>query len=225
VCSDRARRITPVDLKGAPELVDTLVADTVPERSLKLHERLERSVDAFATFGRDNDQLGASAVRIGYNLNQTSRLKRPNDLVDCLASYPEFSSQVDLPSALLAKTSKQHGLRRGELHAKAVGQNCEQRLLEPAEPIEEETGEVRVFSHRERAYQKIVKSLDILCTVKYPDISSPLGEAMTTMTTDTVRITIDAPFEQVVADLADPMKQPEWATEFFAGPARETVDG
>ena len=48
---------------------------------------------------------------------------------------------------------------------------------------------------------------------------------MTTMITDTVRITIDAPFDEVVADLADPITQPEWATEFFSGPARPGTDG
>ncbi len=47
---------------------------------------------------------------------------------------------------------------------------------------------------------------------------------MTTMFTDTKRITIDAPFEQVTADLADPLTHPEWATEFFAGPARTTSE-
>ena len=43
---------------------------------------------------------------------------------------------------------------------------------------------------------------------------------MTTMITDTVRITIDAPFDEVVADLADPTTHPQWGTKFFAGPAR-----
>jgi hypothetical protein len=32
------------------------------------------------------------------------------------------------------------------------------------------------------------------------------------MITDTVRITIDAPFDQVTADLADPSTHPEWRT-------------
>lgn len=48
---------------------------------------------------------------------------------------------------------------------------------------------------------------------------------MTTMITETVRITIDAPLEQVSADIADPTTQHEWATEFFAGPARSVGDG
>ena len=42
---------------------------------------------------------------------------------------------------------------------------------------------------------------------------------MSTMTTDTVRITIEAPLPTVVDDLADPLNHPEWATEFFIGPA------
>lgn len=48
---------------------------------------------------------------------------------------------------------------------------------------------------------------------------------MTTMTTETVRITIDAPFERVTGYLADPMVQHEWGTEFFASPARPLGDG
>lgn len=47
---------------------------------------------------------------------------------------------------------------------------------------------------------------------------------MTTMIIETVRITIDAPFEQVTSDLADSTTQHEWATEFFAGPARSVGD-
>lgn len=43
---------------------------------------------------------------------------------------------------------------------------------------------------------------------------------MITFPTDTVRITIEAPFDAVVADLAEPVTHPEWATEFFGGPAR-----
>ena len=35
---------------------------------------------------------------------------------------------------------------------------------------------------------------------------------MTTMTTETVRITIDAPFDKVVSDLSAPMGHPEWGT-------------
>ena len=48
---------------------------------------------------------------------------------------------------------------------------------------------------------------------------------MTTMITETVRITIDAPFDQVVSDLADPVTHPEWGTEFFSGPAQHAGDG
>lgn len=43
---------------------------------------------------------------------------------------------------------------------------------------------------------------------------------MATLETTTLSVTIDAPFERVVADLADPTAHPEWATEFFAGPAQ-----
>ena len=48
---------------------------------------------------------------------------------------------------------------------------------------------------------------------------------MTTMTTETVRITIDAPFDKVVSDLADPMTHPEWGAEFFSGSAQRSRDG
>jgi len=48
---------------------------------------------------------------------------------------------------------------------------------------------------------------------------------MTTMVTDTVRITIDAPFDTVTSDLADPANHPEWGTEFFEGPARPGDNG
>lgn len=48
---------------------------------------------------------------------------------------------------------------------------------------------------------------------------------MTTMTTETVRITIDAPFAEVVSDLADPSTHPEWGSEFFSGPARPGDEG
>lgn len=47
---------------------------------------------------------------------------------------------------------------------------------------------------------------------------------MATTVTDTARITIDAPFEQVTSDLADPITHPEWATEFFSGQARTTSE-
>ena len=48
---------------------------------------------------------------------------------------------------------------------------------------------------------------------------------MTTMTTETVRITIDAPFDKVVSDLADPTSHPEWGTEFFSGSAQPSRGG
>lgn len=43
---------------------------------------------------------------------------------------------------------------------------------------------------------------------------------MATTTTETIKVTVDAPFPAVVADLADPGTHPEWATDFFAGPAK-----
>lgn len=48
---------------------------------------------------------------------------------------------------------------------------------------------------------------------------------MATIQTRTLTVTIDAPFEAVVKDLADPLAQTEWATEFFAGPGIEGADG
>ncbi len=48
---------------------------------------------------------------------------------------------------------------------------------------------------------------------------------MTTMKTETVRITIDTPFDQVVSDLSDPISHPAWGTEFFSGPAQPSRDG
>ena len=48
---------------------------------------------------------------------------------------------------------------------------------------------------------------------------------MTTATTDTVRITIDAPFDQVVEDLSNAASHPEWGTEFFSSPASPAADG
>lgn len=42
---------------------------------------------------------------------------------------------------------------------------------------------------------------------------------MTTATTRTLSVTIDAPFTAVVSDLSDPLAYPQWGTEFFAGPA------
>ncbi len=41
---------------------------------------------------------------------------------------------------------------------------------------------------------------------------------MTTLTTETLRITIDAPYDEVTTYLAEPASAHEWATEFFAGP-------
>ena len=43
---------------------------------------------------------------------------------------------------------------------------------------------------------------------------------MTTLPTDTVRVTIDAPVTRVANDLADVAAHPSWATEFFEGSAR-----
>jgi hypothetical protein len=47
---------------------------------------------------------------------------------------------------------------------------------------------------------------------------------MTTMVTETVRVTIDAALETVAADLSDPMTHPEWGTEFFSTPATRVAD-
>ena len=47
---------------------------------------------------------------------------------------------------------------------------------------------------------------------------------MATLQTSTVSVTIDAPFERVVADLADGSTHPEWATRFFDGPATRRED-
>lgn len=43
---------------------------------------------------------------------------------------------------------------------------------------------------------------------------------MSTHQTQTLTVTIDAPVWEVVDDLADPANHAQWATEFFAGPAR-----
>ncbi len=48
---------------------------------------------------------------------------------------------------------------------------------------------------------------------------------MSTQETRTLTVTIDAPYEVVTADLADPARHLEWATEFFAGPGRQQEDG
>lgn len=48
---------------------------------------------------------------------------------------------------------------------------------------------------------------------------------MATLETTTLATTINAPFELVTADLADPTTHPVWATEFFAAPAIEAGDG
>lgn len=40
---------------------------------------------------------------------------------------------------------------------------------------------------------------------------------MTTLETATLTVTIDAAFDKVANDLADPMTHPEWATAFFSG--------
>ena len=43
--------------------------------------------------------------------------------------------------------------------------------------------------------------------------------------TETLTVSIAAPPERVTADLADPIAHPEWATEFFSGPARSLGAG
>ena len=48
---------------------------------------------------------------------------------------------------------------------------------------------------------------------------------MSTLPTETLKITIAAPFERVVSDLADGRSHGEWATEFFAGPVSDAGDG
>jgi hypothetical protein len=45
---------------------------------------------------------------------------------------------------------------------------------------------------------------------------------MPTFPVHTLTVTIETPFAEVVAFLADPANHPEWATEFFAGPAEPT---
>lgn len=45
---------------------------------------------------------------------------------------------------------------------------------------------------------------------------------MATSETRCLTVTIDAPFDAVCADLADPATHPEWAHEFFDGRASET---
>ena len=48
---------------------------------------------------------------------------------------------------------------------------------------------------------------------------------MTTHTTKTLTVTIDAPFEQVAKDLAKPASHAEWGREFFRGPATAAENG
>lgn len=48
---------------------------------------------------------------------------------------------------------------------------------------------------------------------------------MRTLPTETLKITVAAPFERVVADLADGRTHGEWATEFFAGAVTDAGDG
>ena len=43
--------------------------------------------------------------------------------------------------------------------------------------------------------------------------------------TQTLAVDIAAPFAKVVAELAEPMSHPSWATEFFQGPAEEAEGG
>ena len=42
---------------------------------------------------------------------------------------------------------------------------------------------------------------------------------MKTLVTETMKVTVEAAFEQVAKDLADPSTHPEWGTEFFNGTA------
>ena len=48
---------------------------------------------------------------------------------------------------------------------------------------------------------------------------------MTTQMTRTLTVTIEAPFEQVAKDLADPMSHVEWGSEFFSGNVRSAKNG
>ncbi len=48
---------------------------------------------------------------------------------------------------------------------------------------------------------------------------------MSTLISKTLTVTIDASYDKVAEDLADPMTHPEWGREFFDGPARKTEDG
>ena len=48
---------------------------------------------------------------------------------------------------------------------------------------------------------------------------------MTTFTTKTIVATIDAPFDKVAADFAEPFTYPEWGAEFFAGHVRQDSGG
>ncbi len=48
---------------------------------------------------------------------------------------------------------------------------------------------------------------------------------MTTFTTKTIVVTIDAPFGKVAADLAETFTYPEWGAEFFAGPVGQDSSG
>lgn len=48
---------------------------------------------------------------------------------------------------------------------------------------------------------------------------------MATLATKTLAVTINAPYEQVSRDLADPRALIEWGTEFFAGTPHPGEDG
>jgi hypothetical protein len=48
---------------------------------------------------------------------------------------------------------------------------------------------------------------------------------MATTETNTLTVTIDAPFDTVANELADPIAQTEWGTEFFAGRGERRGDG
>ena len=48
---------------------------------------------------------------------------------------------------------------------------------------------------------------------------------MTTFTTKTIAVTIDAPFDKIAPDLAEPFTHLEWGAEFFAGPVGQESSG
>ncbi len=48
---------------------------------------------------------------------------------------------------------------------------------------------------------------------------------MSTLKTQCLKVTINAPFSVVANDLAQPETHPEWGTEFFDGPLKNNDDG